>query len=345
MPSATLNPDDRESQVLFLNYHDPPNTPNACSLSSTAIDPTLGMLGLTHGFIGSLTMAEKKAIIFLASYAVDWRECGQEYDDIVFCFGRAHRWEKSVASGLAELHCDTVKYAKHIQAKRIEPKIDQLRQSSYRLNRGISAVAPRGVAVSQAAEPPKTTAAAATISTKTPPSSEQTLPAPAMANGSDVKGATTTASNTPLYSGRALPSEGNSDFDSSSSSSTSGTSSFYGSPQDSASYSTSSEASADADMATPPGQPQGNPTSAVADGSMNQTSQQGSDVMDTESSQQASNSTANIGGSSDTQRDVEMRERTDQTAETGANTARGDAEVYNDTETNTERPNKRRRIV
>ncbi|KAF2966219.1 hypothetical protein GQX73_g7336 [Xylaria multiplex] len=222
-----------------------------------------------------------------------------------------------------------------LDQKRIEPNIDQLRQSSYRLNCGISAVAPRGVAVAQAAEPSKTTAAATTPLTKTSPSSRQTLPAPTIASGSDVRGAAIVASNTPPYSAQVLFPPKILGFGSSFSSSTSRTYSMN--------IPLKGGVSADVDMAAPPDQSQSNQTSAVAASSTNLTGQQGLDVMDVEPSQQAGDDTVNVAGSSGTQQDVEMKEETGQTTEAEVNTGEN-AEVYNDTATDTERPNKRRKV-
>ncbi|KAI0415989.1 hypothetical protein F5X98DRAFT_376169 [Xylaria grammica] len=212
MSSSVRNPDDPESQVLFLNFHDPPSNPNACKLTSAALNSVLGMVGLTGGFIRSLALAEKRAILLLASYAVDWRECGEEYDDIVFCFGRARGYDKAIRSGLPELHADSVEYVEHIQATRIKPKISRLRQSSYRLNRGISAVAPPGVAVPQAAGPPRATTSTA-ISTDSPPPRGHASAAPTTANNSTLTEATNTTvtaatktTSTPLpLDGQTLP--------------------------------------------------------------------------------------------------------------------------------------------
>ncbi|TGJ84580.1 hypothetical protein E0Z10_g4191 [Xylaria hypoxylon] len=377
MSSAILNPDDAESQFLFLNFCNSPNTPDLCNLTSAVIDSLLVMIGLTRGFVASLTLPEKKSIVLLASYAVDWRECGRDYDDMVFCFGRGHKWEKSVASGLAELHCDNIDYAKHIQVTRIQPNILQLRESSYRLNRGTAAVVPPGVAVPQAAGPPITTTFI-TISTNTPPSSGQTSPAPAMDDSSNLTVGTTTAStaattitvattpNASPLSGQTLIATDDSDVDSSPPGSTPRASSSDAFSQDSASDNAPSEAGASSDIDMPPsGQPQDGQPSATADSGAGHT---GSNTMDAQYSnndvQAADNNAAKVaddvgmamsvstagsdnGGSDketrqETQQDADMQDGTDQVAETNHNMAQEEDDIETDHEEQ-QRPNKKQR--
>ncbi|KAI3331049.1 hypothetical protein F4824DRAFT_504464 [Ustulina deusta] len=154
MSTREQNPDAPESQVLFLNFDNPPMNAIPCPIRGDAVDLLLRMLGATPGFVSSLTLAEKKAIVFLASYAVDWRLCREEYNDIASCFGRGRRCNKCAVSGLSEPPCEIIEYAERIQATRIEPKIVWLRQTSYHLNRGIAAVMPTGNIMTRAATPP-----------------------------------------------------------------------------------------------------------------------------------------------------------------------------------------------
>ncbi|KAK5625159.1 hypothetical protein RRF57_000875 [Xylaria bambusicola] len=128
-------------KVIYLNYRNPPKNAIACTIRGVAIDSLLNMIGATPGFIRSLSLSHKKAIIFLASYAVDWRACDKEYHDLVFCFSRAARSEKSALTGLPA-KVEPLKYAEHIRVTRIEPKIVRLREMSYRLNSGITANSP-----------------------------------------------------------------------------------------------------------------------------------------------------------------------------------------------------------
>ncbi|KAI0968404.1 hypothetical protein F4678DRAFT_464470 [Xylaria arbuscula] len=143
--------DSPESQALFLNFRNPPRNGVACTIRGVAVDSVMSMLGATTGFIQSLSLAQKKAIVFLASYAVDWRACPVEFKDIVFCFGRAPRLEKCALSGVSDRSCELIKYAEKIQSTRIEPKLAQLHKASYELNRRrVGAMAPRGKPVSKA---------------------------------------------------------------------------------------------------------------------------------------------------------------------------------------------------
>ncbi|KAI1358469.1 hypothetical protein F5Y08DRAFT_350822 [Xylaria arbuscula] len=152
--------DAPQSQVLFLNYGQPPiDVEAACKMTSAAIDSVLGMLGATPGFLDSLPLANKKAILYLASYAVDWRSCTQEYKDIAFCWSRVFREEKSKRVGVKRTLGGPIDYADYIRMKKIEPRIERLRQKSRELNRGIRDIAPVAVIpptpVSEASEIPE----------------------------------------------------------------------------------------------------------------------------------------------------------------------------------------------
>lgn len=181
--------------MMFLNFETPSNSVSLCSVRQDSINSLLLMLGLTPGFIASLKLPQKKAIVFLASYAVDWRSCIKEYNDITLCLGQMSRREKALISGLEKVDGGPLDHAQHIRLvrqqtiqapsaiwtteftvnwaqDRIEPKIDHLRRRSYYLNRGISAVAPPGVSVPRTVGPPLSTAAAAVPNHPLQPSGE-----------------------------------------------------------------------------------------------------------------------------------------------------------------------------
>lgn len=119
MPPTMKKADAPESQVLFLNYREPLlNAEALCKITGAAIDSVLVMLGATPGFIRSLPLANKKAILYLASHAVDWRSCIKEYNDLAFCFSRALRAEKSSRIGIGRVLMGPFKYAEHIRVVR-----------------------------------------------------------------------------------------------------------------------------------------------------------------------------------------------------------------------------------
>ncbi|KAI0487108.1 hypothetical protein F4859DRAFT_510889 [Xylaria cf. heliscus] len=167
MPIIKNTRDTSVSQVIFLNFKNPCNNVIQCDSRQDAIDSLLEMIGLTPGFVSSLKLWEKKAIVFLASHAVDWRSCIKEYNDIALCFSRRPRSEKALASGLRHEDRRPLDYVQRIWRYRIEPNIVRLRERSYHLNRGISAVAPPGVVVPQTAQPPLPTAAGSTMTVAT----------------------------------------------------------------------------------------------------------------------------------------------------------------------------------
>ncbi|KAJ2989475.1 hypothetical protein NUW58_g3448 [Xylaria curta] len=161
------------AEVLFLNYTNPSNDDSACQIRHAAMSSVLGMLGLTPNFIEELKLPEKRAIIFLASYAVDWRSCPQEYDDITLCFSRKSRREKVMISGLEDVNREPLDYARHILFTRIQPNIRALRRQSHQINISISTVAPLGVAAPQPADPPPNNTVA-TVSGNSPSPSQLT---------------------------------------------------------------------------------------------------------------------------------------------------------------------------
>ncbi|KAI1742331.1 hypothetical protein F4680DRAFT_411906 [Xylaria scruposa] len=122
-------------------------------------------------------LPQKKAIVFLASYAVDWRSCN-EYNDITLCFSRLPKLEKALISGLGQSDCESLDHAHHIWLCRIKPNLAHLRQRSYHINRGISAVAPPGIDVPKTVKSPipipatTTAGEAAAVSNFSPPSGQ-----------------------------------------------------------------------------------------------------------------------------------------------------------------------------
>ncbi|KAI0441230.1 hypothetical protein F4803DRAFT_576775 [Xylaria telfairii] len=181
MPTTTTtqHQDAPASQRMFLNFETPSNRASLCS-----------------------------AIVFLASYAVDWRSCIKEYNDITLCLGQLSRREKALISGLEKVDSEPLDHAQHIRLDRIEPKVDHLRQRSYDLNRGISVVPPPGVPVPRTVPGPPLPTAAAVPNHPLQPSGE-VLPAPAPAgNGSTptltitITAAANTISNSPSLSGQ-----------------------------------------------------------------------------------------------------------------------------------------------
>ncbi|KAI0449414.1 hypothetical protein F5B21DRAFT_520287 [Xylaria acuta] len=194
MATATHDRDASASQVMFLNFENPSNSASLCRMRKDDADSLLKMLGLTPGFISSLKLPQKRAIVFLASYAVDWRSCIKEYNDITLCYGRVSKREKALISGLGQVDCEPLDHAQRIRLAqdRIEPKIVHLRQRSYHLNCGISAVTPPGVVVPQTAGLPIFTAAAP-VPSRPPQPTGQALPAPTTTSGSALMLTTATA--------------------------------------------------------------------------------------------------------------------------------------------------------
>ncbi|KAI8944880.1 hypothetical protein F4801DRAFT_598730 [Xylaria longipes] len=191
MSTATHHRDASASQTIFLNFENPSNDASLCYVRQDAMKSLLKILGLTPGFILSLKSQQKRAIIFLASYAVDWRSCVKEYNDIALCFGRLPKGEKALISGLGQVDCEPLDHAQHIRLDRIQPNIVHLHQKSYHLNRGISTVAPPGVVVPPTTGPRLFTVAAP-VPSHPPQLNGQVLPAPATASGSALALATTT---------------------------------------------------------------------------------------------------------------------------------------------------------